>query len=143
MGAHGTVPDHMLNVMRQWRPETQVANKSNLDFVLQLLGEGRPVIALINSAGTLGNNGRIKDDGYLTKFGGIVPLFSVVPKSLHYITLSGFDLDKEEIYYMDFDGASKKYSFTEFMARWDYRTKGPVGDFLTGPLGCKERTIIW
>jgi Ca2+-binding RTX toxin-like protein len=132
----GTVPAHMLSVMRQWRPETQLTHQSNLDFVLQLLGEGRPVIALVNSSGALMGNGRINDDGYI-RVGG------VVPKTLHYITLSGFDQATQTIFYMDMDGVSKQYSFTEFMARWDYRTRGPIGAFLTGPLACKERTLIW
>ena len=126
----------MVNVMRPWRPETRHASQSSLEFVLQLLGSGRPVIALINSSGALQANGRINDDGYI-RVGG------VVPKTLHYVVLSGFNLNAQTISYMDYDGVSKQYSFTEFMARWDYRTKGPTGAFLTGTLGCKERTIIW
>jgi len=126
----------MVSVLRQWRPGTQMADRSDLGTVLQLLGAGRPVIALINSAGQLQANWRINDDGYI-RVGG------VVPKTLHYVTLTGFDLREGNISYMDFDGIAKTYSITEFMARWDYRTKGPLGAALTGPLGCKERTIIW
>jgi len=139
----GTVPDHMVNVMRQWRPETQQVSRTDLNQVLRLLGEGRPVIALINSSGKMQANGRINDDGYLNTFGGIVPNFSIVPKTLHWIVLTGFNEATRKISYMDYDGNSKEMSYTQFLARWDYRTKGPVGDFLTGPLGCKERTIIW
>lgn len=132
----GTVPAHMLNVMRQWRSSTRLANRSTLQFVLDRLGEGRPVIALINSSGTLMGNGRISDAGYI-RVGG------VVPKTLHWIVLSGYNVETQMISYMDYDGVSKQYSYTEFMARWDYRTSGPTGAALTGPLGCKERTIIW
>ena len=81
-------------------------------------------------------NGRINDDGYI-RVGG------VVPKTLHWIVLSGFDSQNQTISYMDYDGVSKQYSYTEFMARWDYRTGGPTGAALTGPLGCRERTVIW
>jgi len=99
---------------------------------------------LINSSGTLGANGRINDDGYRTSIiFNLVPLFSVVPKTLHYIVLNGFDLNARTVSFMDYDGVAKQYSFTEFMARWDYRTKGPIGAFLTGTLLCRERTIIW
>ena len=121
--------------MRQWRPETQKAHQSNLGFVLELLGQGRPVIALVNSAGTV-VNGRVNDAGYILVGG-------VVPKTLHYVTLSGYDANTQTISYVDADGVSKQYSYTDFLARWDFRTRGPTGAFLTGTLGCTERTIIW
>ena len=134
----GTVPSHLLETMWHWRPETQIerASPANFDKILGLLRSGKPVIALINSGGTLGANGRIRDDGYLQYLG-------VVPRTLHYVVLTGFDERTRQIRYMDFDGVAKSWSFTEFMARWSYRTRGLSGDFLTGQLGCKERTIIW
>jgi hypothetical protein len=62
---------------------------------------------------------------------------------LHYVTLTGFDQATQQIFYTDTDGRQKSWSYAEFQRVWNFPASGASGDFLTGTLNIKERTILY
>jgi uncharacterized protein with LGFP repeats len=121
----GSRPGSLLDTMRHWKPDSQRESRTSFNRVLQLLSEGRPVVALLGW-------GRDYTIGLGT-----------VPDKLHYVVLTGFDLMAKTISYTNTNGEELQYSFQEFNDKWDWYSSGAKGAFLTGTLDVPERTILY
>jgi hypothetical protein len=125
----GTPPSVLLDILRVWRPESRLESLGNFDRVLELLGSGAPVVALVGF-GSISVNFGIFESG-------------TTPRMLHYVTLTGFDRASQRIFYTDTDGARKSWSFAHFNRIWNFPASGATGDFITGTLGVSQRTILY
>ncbi|MBA2227083.1 C39 family peptidase [Thermogemmata fonticola] len=125
----GTRPGSLRDMIANYRPETQLATGASFETVVNLLRQGRPVIALVAS-------------GILSDFLGKVGI-------LHYVVLNGIDEATQTLYYMDTDGVQRSWSYAEFQDRWNWGGSwftGLAGDAAQGflnSLGVHERTIIF
>jgi hypothetical protein len=125
----GTLPDTLRDVLKHWKSDISLKTESNLQFVLDLLGSGRPVIALV---------------GVAKKSLSIGGSYGV----LHYVLLNGFDLASQTIQYVDTNGVQKSWSFSDFDYHWkwfDYFS-GILGKSAEGglyALGLRKRTILY
>lgn len=126
----GTRPGSLRDLMAIHRPDTQLATEASFDTVVNLLRQGKPVIALVAS-------GLASD----TAFGKV--------GNLHYVVLDGIDVARRIICYTDTDGVRKSWSYEEFQDRWNWGGSwftGVAGDLAQGflnSLGVHERTIIY
>jgi hypothetical protein len=125
----GTLPGRLQEVLRRWKSDVSLETASSLQRVLDLLGSGRPVIALVatekKSLGIFGSYGL-----------------------LHYVVLNGFDLATQTIKYVDTNGVQKSWTFAEFDYHWKWfdHFTGVVGESLQAgleALGLRKRTILY
>ena len=133
----GTRPGTLLNILRRFRPETKLESRVDVNYaggalnrVLDILGTGKPVIALVNAGGYFSES-----------FLGIST--GTVPDGLHWIALTGFNKANSTISFTDTSGVSKTWSFGEFYSRWNWSSSGALGGGLTGTLNTAERTILY
>ncbi|WP_020470607.1 C39 family peptidase [Zavarzinella formosa] len=126
----GTPSPSLLKVMQKYKPDTQLESGAQFQDILDRLGEGRPVVALI---------------GW-----GSVPVpspnpgkpWDIAPSKLHYVCMTGFDMDKGEVYFTDTNGQAKSMTFDQFQGYWNWPGDGLVYAALSG-LGVKKQTILW
>ena len=124
----GTPSDSLLSIMKTHRSATQMNDDAEFEDILEKLGQGRPVIALIGW-------GEVLIPG---------PFFpESAPEALHYICLTGFDMATETLFYTDTDGVEKTYSFATFIERWTDWAAGPTISAFLSSIGVSENTIIW
>jgi hypothetical protein len=130
----GTRPETLRDLIARWKPDVQMQERvdANLGIepVLDLLARGKPVIALVNVG------------GYITEDFGPFET-GTVPEKLHWVVLTGFNRATQTITYMNTNGQQGTWTFAEFMQKWNFTASGAAGDFLTGTLGVRERTIIY
>src|SRR5262249_6428241 len=93
--------------------------KASLQNVLDFLGSGEPVIAL------------------------------VAPKAraLHYVVLNGFDQNSETIRYVNTNGVEGSWTFEEFARRWQWTNyfkgfRGRIMQFFSKAAGVRPRTFL-
>ncbi len=126
----GSSPGTLLGVMQHWKADSRLVLRSNMgdgmEPIFAALAKGRPVVALVNPTG----RSSTVPGGHL-------------PESLHWVVVTGFDRVKGEFYVTNTNGRAETWSLGDFYQRWNWSATGPVGDFLTGSLGVKERTIIF
>jgi Ca2+-binding RTX toxin-like protein len=126
----GTPPPYLLQVLQKYRPESQMKSDARFAEVLTKLGEGRPVIALIGW-------------GEIPIFtGNPIDPIDMVPAGLHYICLTGYDMDAQKIYFTDTNGEAKSYSFETFQQRWNFAGDGLAYEGMKA-LGITKQTILW
>jgi Ca2+-binding RTX toxin-like protein len=121
----GSRPGTLLQTMKRWKADSYRESRTSFDRVLQVLSEGKPVIALVGT-------------GRDYTFG-----LGSVPKKLHWIALTGFDKKTQQIFFMDTDGKEKVYTFAQFNQVWNWYSSGAKGGFLTGTMDVPERTILY
>jgi len=127
----GTLPTTLRNVVKNYKSDVTLETGASRDHVLQLLAQGKPVIALV----------AIKKVD-IQKFGVKVGTYGL----LHYVVLNGFDQATGTIRYVDTTGEAKTWSFAEFSKRssWvDYFTGvgAPMKETLHA-LGMRNQTIL-
>ena len=112
----GANPQALVNLIHEFKPLVQLQTGQSLDQLLNVLAQGKPVIALIqpdlNSA------------------------------ALHYVVVQGYDQKAQEIFFKDTDGNTYATSMYHFMQMWNWN----VGFFLNGPYavaGLLPRTMIY
>lgn len=82
----GAPPPDLRDIMAKYKPDTQLESGVSLQRVLDLLGQGRPVVALIGSgANTV---------PIFHPFPGFVEL-ATAPSTLHYTVVTGYDLQTQ------------------------------------------------
>jgi Ca2+-binding RTX toxin-like protein len=129
----GTLPATLRNVLSNHKSDVSLERGASRDRVLQLLGQGKPVIALVAVK---------KVD--IEKFGIKVGTYGL----LHYVVLNGYDQASETIRYVDTDGTAKTWTFSQFSKRsnWvDYFTGIPGNAMQESlrALGMRNQTIIF
>jgi hypothetical protein len=123
----GTPPPYLQEIMQQYKSDVQWESDASLNTVLNLIGQGKPVIALTG-----------RGEFPYPQVGG----FDLGPEKLHYVLLTGFDLNTQQLFFMDTDGASKTWSYGEFGQLWDWDA-GPLADAFLSTLGVDQRTILY
>lgn len=128
----GTLPADLRNLLKSYKSDVSLEKGASRDRVLELLGRGKPVIALIATK---------KVD--IEKFGIKVGTYGL----LHYVVLTGFDQATETIRYVDTDGVAKTWTYSQFTkhSNWvDYFTgAGNAMQESLSALGMKNKTIIF
>jgi len=124
----GTPPSALLDTLRHWKPDSSKEERSNLQRVIDLLKQSKPVIALVSL--------RKK-----SIFGGSVGV-------LHYVVLSGVDTAAQRLHYVDTDGVAKSWTYAQFEAKWTWADdfSGVTGEIAQGGvelLGLRQRTILF
>jgi len=128
----GTLPTTLRDVVKNYKSDLTLETGANRDHVLQLLAQGKPVIALVAVK---------KVD--IEKFGLKVGTYGL----LHYVVLNGFDQATGTIRYVDTTGEAKTWSFAEFSKRssWVDYFSGvgvPMKETLHA-LGMRDQTILF
>src|SRR5262249_33938266 len=126
----GTPPPYLLQVMQKYRPSSQLKSGASFNDVLNRLGEGRPVVALI------GWGSRPVPSPNPFK-----PI-DLVPEALHYICLTGYDLTDGSLNFTDTNGEAGQMSFAQFQAFWNWTADG-VAYAALDALGICKQTILW
>lgn len=125
----GTPPPDLRDIIKHYKTNTQLKSGAEFQDVIDRLSEGRPVITLIGW-GTI----------YLPS---PIPFYvDTAPQTLHYVCLTGFDLDKQEIYYMDTNGVSSTFTYSDFQEKWNWPGSGAAYGILAA-LGIRKDTMIW
>src|SRR5262249_50289103 len=125
----GTLSSTLREVMKGYKSDITLEKESNLQRVLDLLGSGRPVVALV----------AVAKKGL--SLGGSYGL-------LHYVVLNGFDLASQTVSYVDTDGAQKSWTSAEFdnNGKWFDHFTGILGEPMQAgleALGLRKRTILF
>lgn len=112
----GSTPASLANLMRKHLPDAHEENRSSFERVLELLGQGRPCVALVEDGGSF---------------------------NLHWIALQGYDKDQKRIFFTDTNGETKSYTFDDFKTVWDWKF-GILswGNGVLSVRGVHGRTII-
>jgi len=126
----GTPPEALYDTMRLFKSDVQVELNSTFENVLNVLGAGKPIAALVGW-------GKFSENAF-----GLVSS-GTVPTTLHWVTLTGYDSATQRIFYTDTNGAQKSYTYQEFQDKWNFSASGAAGDFLTGTLRVKQRSMVY
>jgi hypothetical protein len=121
----GSRPGSLLQTLQHWKSDSYRQSRTSFDRVLQLLGQGKPIVALL---------GWGRDYTFL---------LGTVPSTLHWVVLTGYDMNTSTIYYTDTKRGACQFSFDEFNQKWNWYSSGSKGGFLTGTLDVPERTILY
>lgn len=125
----GTTPNTLRDVLKSYKSDITLEKESNMQKVLDLLGSGRPVIALVAVAKKS------------LSIGGSYGL-------MHYVVLNGFDKILQRISYVDTNGAQKSWTYKEFDTNWKWfeHFTGFLGEPMQlglEALGLRKRTILF
>lgn len=127
----GTLPVDLRYMISHARPLTTLETESSQSRVLNLLRSGKPVIALVAT-----------DKVSITALGVTIGHYGL----MHYVVLNGFDQASQTIRYVDTDGVSKTWTYSEFDYHWrwfDHFTgTGEVLQAGLYTLGLRKRTLI-
>jgi Ca2+-binding RTX toxin-like protein len=132
----GTRPSTLLELMRKYRPQTQMATRENvpndqaqgLEQLFAQVSAGKPVIVLNH-----------RDYPSYLEFGP----GGFVPNTLHWFVVTGFDRATQRITVRETNGTEVTFTFDQFWQMWNWRSGGLAGDALTGSLGTKPRTMLY
>ena len=130
----GTPPPALRDIMRKYKEDTQLASGADFQSVLDRLGEGRPVVALLGW-------GEV-DVPVPPESPWDFDLFDTAPETLHYVCLTGFDSAAGTIFYTDTSGTAKSMSYAAFQKKWNWPGDGLPLEVLEA-LGVKKRTMLW
>jgi hypothetical protein len=119
----GMPPPALRDILQQFKPDVNLEVGTSFERVLELIGQGKPVIALLKV-------GDVE----------IIPRLEAAPK-LHYVVLNGFDLATQTIFYTNTNGSRQSMSFNEFNRQWDWSDGGITGAALRAA-NVHRRTII-
>src|SRR5262245_10302558 len=128
----GTPPPSLQEIMKKYKSDIHLQSGASFQTVLDRLGEGRPVVALLGWGET-----EIPVPYPWNPFNT-----DIAPETLHYVCLTGFDMSTSTIFYTDTNGAAKSMSFGAFQQKWNWPGDGVPYEFLEG-IGAKKKTILW
>jgi Ca2+-binding RTX toxin-like protein len=100
----GVPPPALQSMLQQFKPDVNMEQETSFDRVLDVLGQGKPVIALL----------KVGEKQFLTEG---IPL-------LHYVVLTGFDMASQTLYYTDTNGGSYSMSYAQFNDQWNWSDGG-------------------
>ncbi len=121
----GTTPHVLRDVMKRWEGENvKLERKADFATLQRVLNEGKPVVALV-------------------RVGSIDTVVSGTWPEMHWISVTGFNEQKREIYYTDTDGANYYYTYDEFLGNWDWRVGTGFASEALYKNGVQSRTMIW
>jgi Peptidase_C39 like family/RTX calcium-binding nonapeptide repeat (4 copies) len=130
----GTPPPSLQSIMKKYKSDVHLASNASFQSVLDRLGEGRPVVALLGW-------GEV-DVPSPPESPWDFDLFDTAPETLHYVCLTGFDMSSSTIFYTDTNGAAKSMSFSSFQQKWNWPGDGLVYAGLSA-MGVKKNTMLW
>lgn len=123
----GTTSDTLVDALRRYRPETKQEKNSNTGRMIELLLEGKPVIAL----GSIGKQ--------------FIGIGSVA--KLHYVVLTGYDKSTDTFSYTNTNGAEETWTRAQFEDYWDWHDDftygGEAAQAALYPLGMRNRTLFY
>ena len=121
----GTTPHVLRDVMKRWEGENvKLERKADFATLQRVLNEGKPVVALV-------------------RVGSIDTVVSGTWPEMHWISVTGFNEQKREIYYTDTDGGKYYYTYDEFLGKWDWRVGTGFASEALYKNGVQSRTMIW
>ncbi|WP_161607222.1 C39 family peptidase [Prochlorothrix hollandica] len=121
----GTTPHVLRDVMKRWEGENvKLERKADFATLKRVLNEGKPVVALV-------------------RVGSIDTVVSGTWPEMHWISVTGFNEQKREIYYTDTDGGNYYYTYDEFLGKWDWRVGTGFASEALYKNGVQSRTMIW
>jgi Ca2+-binding RTX toxin-like protein len=132
----GTLPTNLRDLLKHYKSDVSLETGAGRDRVLQLLSQGKPVIALVAIK---------KVDINDPVFGTTIGSYGI----LHYVLLNGFDQATETIRFVDTDGVAKTWTYAQFSKRSDwagYFSGVGTGDVMQEALhvlGLRNQTILF
>jgi uncharacterized protein YvpB len=129
----GTTPGTLLRVMRHWKPDAQRVDDTDTARMIELLRQGKPVVALVSME-------RVP----VTVAGVTVGHYG----KLHYVVLTGYDAATDRFSYTDTNGGRKTWTRAEFEDKWDWHghftgTAGQAAQAGLWTLGLRNRTLFY
>jgi hypothetical protein len=150
----GTTPGTLRDVMRLWKPDSMSESGTSFARILQLLLQGKPVIALISQGSLIQIDPAVSAvlenvigsvlggplGGILGGFlGGSHPIN--FPR-LHYVVLNGVDFARGLLWYVDTNGSRVSISFQQFQSIWDW-SADPASMAILAAAGVSPRSIVY
>jgi len=124
----GTPPKTLQQVMQRWEGDrVKQSPRTSLNKLISLVQSGKPAIALVRVGG-------------LT-----IPYVGAIPY-LHWIAVTGVDVQRQQIYYTDTNSQSYSLSYQDFQNRWNLGLDQDVSVAIANILknnGVEARTIVW
>jgi hypothetical protein len=158
----GAPPADLASIMKDAGYQDAFYEKgTSLDRILELLRSGKPVVAMVR-VGTINIDYHSKWDHFgtshgiggelgsvLNRLGGSAGHYAddVVTKmalpELHWIALNGYDPVKQTISYTDTDGNEYSFSYSDFLAHWNWSTGDAVAGELLHSRGVDPGSIVY
>jgi hypothetical protein len=150
----GTSTDTLRDVMRHWKPDSMSESGTSFARILQLLLQGKPVIALISEGSAIQLDpaksavlesviGSLFGGPLGGLFGGLLGASHPVNfPQLHYIVLNGVDFARGLLSYVDTDGSRELISFQDFQRVWDW-SADPASRAILSVRGVSPRSIVY
>jgi hypothetical protein len=155
LGTSGSTLVDAMNSLRRGLGSKTFSLKTHQGFddLLNDVGQGRPVVAMISAPGSVTVNlaavaGTIfggTAGGVLGYIAGNLPAFSDYANyqlpNLHWIAVDGFDRRLQLVYFTDTDGGRYQMSFADFQHVWNWNFGVVANTFLQG-MGVVQGTCI-
>jgi hypothetical protein len=114
--------------MQRWEGDlVKQSPRTSLNKLISLVQSGKPAIALVRVGG-------------LT-----IPYVGAIPY-LHWIAVTGVDVQRQQIYYTDTNSQSYSLSYQDFQNQWNLGLDQDVSMAIANILknnGVEARTIVW
>ena len=124
----GTPPLTLQQVMQRWEGDrVKRSPQTNFKQLIKLVLSGKPAIALVR-VGSLA-----------------IPYLGSIPY-LHWITITGADPQRQQIYYTDTNSQAYTFSYQDFQTKWNLGLDRDVSMAIASILknnGVEARTIVW
>lgn len=124
----GTPPLTLQQVMQRWEGDrAKKSSQTSFNRLINLVRSGKPAIALVRV-------GSLK-----------IPYVGSIPY-LHWISVTGVNSQRQEIYYTDTNSQNYVLSYRDFQNRWDLGLDRDVSGVIASVLknnGVEARTIVW
>lgn len=131
----GATPYALRDVIGRWEQNNvQLQNGADFSRLLGLLGEGKPVIALLRMA-----NAQVTPQDML---GNLLRGNSTWPV-MNWVAVQGFDQNKSLVFYTDANGRQYQVSYDEFQRQWDWRVDGGFMDEEFRKNDVQPKTMLW
>jgi Peptidase_C39 like family/RTX calcium-binding nonapeptide repeat (4 copies) len=128
----GTTPGTLLQMMQNWKEDAQRFDDTNTARMINLLRQGKPVVALVSV-----------EKVPIEKLGVTVGHYG----RLHYVVMTGYDSATNSFTYTDTSGLQKTWTRAEFEDKWDWHGHftgvGEVAQAGLWAIGLRNRTLFY
>jgi Ca2+-binding RTX toxin-like protein len=133
----GTPSSALIDTLRHWKPDARREDESNANRVIELLRQGKPVIALVSMGRDRHHIDLIFDELYIGSTG-----------RLHYVVINGYDAATDSFTFTNTNGEVGTWTRAQFLGHWNWHDDftgafGEVAQAGVSLLGLRERTLFF